>query len=258
MVIPRVPFCLKITLERCLCFCMDNKRKKMIFICLLLLGCGATSLFTNYWGENTAAADNFVASSEVKDAAVTFKAESKLKMKVYVSGAVAAPGIYELEEGARADAAIEAAGGFTTAADLERVNLVKRLKDGSHINVPTLSAKKLKERQQAAQMTASHAVPDGVHLAGSDYTNAGSTAYADSYSTVASDAQMTSQQSSMLVNINTATAAELENLPGIGPSTAAKIIEYRRSNRFNTIEDLMQVRGIGKAKFAKLKGSITI
>lgn len=259
MVIPRVPFCLKITLERCLCFCMDNKRKKMIFICLLLLGCGATSLFTNYWGENTAAADNFVAaSSGVKNAAVTFKADGKLKMKVYVSGAVAAPGIYELEEGARADAAIEAAGGFTATADLERVNLVKRLKDGSHINVPSLSAKKLKERQQAAQMTASHAAPDGVHLAGSDYQNAGSAAYADSYSAVASDAQMTSQQSTMLVNINTATAAELENLPGIGPATAAKIIEYRRSNRFNTIEDLMQVRGIGKAKFAKLKGSITI
>ena len=237
---------------------MDNKRKKMIFICLLLFGCGVTGFITNYLGEsnNIDAAHRANAGIYSGAAARLPDADrkvSQLTMKIYVSGVVAAPGIYELPEGARADAAIEAAGGFTAAADLDRVNLVKRLKDGSHVNVPALSAKKLKERQLAG------AVPAGIHLTG-DYRAAGSNNYSAVNSTgPADDIQMASQvNAGQLVNINTATAAELELLPGIGPATAAKIIEYRSSNPFNSIEDLMQVRGIGKAKFAKLKGSITI
>ena len=218
----------------------------MIFICLLLLGCGATSLITNYTGENSR--ENIAVSSVNAEnkSAIAAGVPQQLTMKVYVSGAVAAPGIYELPEGTRADAAIEAAGGFTAAADLERVNLVKRLKDGSHVNVPTMSAKKLKERQLAERMNSTNST-NNFTVTGDSRANSNSAA-------IVADEQTAGQ----VVNINTATAEELETLPGIGPATAAKIIEHRSSNPFNSIEDLMQVRGIGKAKFAKLKGSITI
>jgi competence protein ComEA len=62
-----------------------------------------------------------------------------------------------------------------------------------------------------------------------------------------------------VVNINTATAAELEALPGVGAKTAARIVEYRQKNGpFKKIEDLMNVRGLGEKNFLKLKGQLTV
>jgi competence protein ComEA len=130
-------------------------------------------------------------------------------LTVYVSGAVATPGVYTLPDGSRVDAAIKAAGGLTSAADLTSINQAALLVDGEQINV----------------------------LGNVD----------------------TSQIFVGRVNINTATAMELDGLPGIGPTTAQAIIDYRlQHGPFQFIQDIQNVPGIGPATYDKIKDYITV
>ncbi|MCB9423200.1 MAG: helix-hairpin-helix domain-containing protein [Ardenticatenaceae bacterium] len=152
-------------------------------------------------------------------------------IQVYVNGQVATPNVYELPPGSRIGDAIEAAGGWTDEANTAVVNLALPLVDGMQIYVPS---------QAEVSDTAVPVVSDPAPL------------------TRSSDGiEVTS--SSGLVNINTANLDELDALPGIGPSTAQKILNYRDENgRFNTIEELMNVSGIGEAKFDGVKDLITV
>lgn len=159
-------------------------------------------------------------------------AESKTKgLTVYVSGEVKNPGMYEMPAGSRAKEAIEKAGGMTLNANVNKVNLAKKCKDGMQINVPAVSGKKAKTRVGNSQGRTS----------------------AESVSSTAAV-----QDNPTKVNLNSATIEELENLPGVGPATAEKIIEYRQQQRFNKIEDIMNIKGIGKAKFQKMKEYLEI
>ena len=159
-------------------------------------------------------------------------AESKTKgLTVYVSGEVKNPGMYEMPAGSRAQEAIEKAGGMTLKANVNKVNLAKKCKDGMQINVPALSVKQAKTRAGSSQ---------GRRSAG----NVNSTEV--------------EQENLTTVNLNSATIEELENLPGVGQTTAQKIIEYRQQRRFDKIEDVMNVKGIGKAKFQKMKNYLEI
>lgn len=153
-------------------------------------------------------------------------------LRIFVSGQVAAADVYELLPGSIAAAAIEAAGGFTAEADTAVVNLAQPLQDGMQIYVPALD--------EAA------AVPPVFQSNDANQAAAvGDTAV--------------SGLSSRLVNLNTASAQELDTLPGIGPSTAQKIVDYRNANGpFSTIEGVMEVSGIGEAKFAQMKDLITV
>ena len=141
---------------------------------------------------------------------------------VHVSGAVVNPGLYEIRSRSRVADAVQAAGGFTDDASPDSVNLARTLNDGEHIIIARLS-------------------DDTV----------------DQCDTSSADDRIASAHS--LVNINTATATELETLPGIGASTAAKIIEERETNGpFKTLDDLKRVSGIGDKKFESLEKSICI
>ena len=144
---------------------------------------------------------------------------------VHIDGAVVAPGVYELTEAhPRVNDAVMAAGGLAEDADTSALNLAAVLSDGEKINVP---------RQ-------------GEVVAGQASSGAAS----------GSDA---GASSSGVININTATAEELDSLPGIGPSTAAAIVEDReRNGPFASPEDLMRVSGIGEGKFSKLKDQIRV
>lgn len=144
---------------------------------------------------------------------------------VYVSGAVVNPGLYEVPADSRAKDAIAIAGGITSEANVEKVNLARKCKDGMQINVPALS------RKRAALKTAG-----GQSTGGGTGAETGIRA-----------------EGILRINLNNASTAELEELPGIGPATAAKIIDYRSRQRFEKIEDIMKVKGIGKAKFDKMK-----
>ena len=149
--------------------------------------------------------------------------ETKAQVYVYVTGAVANPGVYSLDEGLRVCDAVEAAGGLAEDADASTVNLARVLSDGEHIDLPT------KAEVEAALVQG----PAG---------GASGTAAATS-----------------LVNINTADASALETLSGVGSATAQAIISDREQNGpFSSIEDLMRVDGIGEKKFAKLKDSICV
>ncbi|WP_443812782.1 ComEA family DNA-binding protein [Collinsella sp.] len=148
---------------------------------------------------------------------------------VDVAGAVTAPGVFELEAGARVGDAIAAAGGALGEADLSRVNRAARVSDGQQIYIPRVGEE----------------LSESVLAGGSSLGGGASTGDGDA--------------GGSLVNINTAGEAELDELPGVGPSTARSIIEDRDANGpFATIEDLMRVSGIGEKKFEKLKSGICV
>jgi competence protein ComEA len=139
---------------------------------------------------------------------------------VYISGAVGAPDVYELPLDARIKDLVLAAGGLTADADLDRINLAERLKDSEHVHVP----------RQGESPDDSAVVADtaGVAQAGS-------------------------------LDLNTASANDLDSLPGFGQSFAERIIEYRTTNGpFTSVEDLQKVKGIGAALFAKIAPLVSV
>lgn len=141
---------------------------------------------------------------------------------VHVSGCVANPGVYELEEGQRVADAVEKAGGALEDANLDSVNLARIPQDGEQIHVPSLDA-----------------LASGAAAAG--------------------DAGGASAGSSARININTATVEELTKLDGIGEATAKKIVADRLKNgSFSSVEDIKRVSGIGDKKFEALKDSICV
>ena len=147
---------------------------------------------------------------------------------VFVNGQVARPAVYELPPGSRVEAAITAAGGFTEEANTAVVNLAQPLNDGAQVYVPGAE-----ENWPAAGVVVNPAAGAAARSPGNGAVG--------------------------LININTATIEELDALPGIGPSIAQKIVEYRESNGpFATIESIMDVPGIGEAKFAQIREQITV
>jgi competence protein ComEA len=138
---------------------------------------------------------------------------------IYICGEVKSPGVYELKSGMRICDAVDAAGGLTDAASREYWNLAELLTDGEMLYFPTVE--EAKERQESA-----------------------------AESTSADDGR---------ININTADAAGLMQIPGVGESRAEAILAYRREHgSFGSIEDIMKVSGIKDALFEKMKDYITI
>jgi competence protein ComEA len=151
-------------------------------------------------------------------------------IRVFVNGAVRQAAVYELPPNSLVQQAIEAAGGFMEGANTAVVNLAQPLSDGLQVYVPAQG----EEVAAPALLTVSNPVP-------------GSTA------------ETNSSAPGGLININTATQVELEELPGIGPSTAQNILDHRDANGpFATIESIMDVSGIGDGRFNQIKELITV
>jgi competence protein ComEA len=159
-----------------------------------------------------------------------------------VAGAVRAPGVYRLPPGSVVADAITAAGGAAADADLDRLNKAIALENQMQVYVPHLAAD---DAAGASQEGASRQ-PPVVPVA---------PARAESIPTAAPASGPASSNSGGPVNINTATLEQLDTLPGVGAVTAEKIVVGRPYSR---IEDLLNVDGIGEAKFAKLKDLITV
>lgn len=173
--------------------------------------------------------------------AVTSKAAQAKTVRVQVSGAVLEPGIYDLPANCRVEEAIAAAGGLTENADSERVNLVRKVRDGMQIRVPVQKAARTSRTQRKnAQATAGYS--------------------ASSTKKVGSTRAGTGKNNSAVqsVRINSASVSELQQLPGIGPALAQRIVETRNSGHFRSAEDLLRVPGIGKAKLAKLRDYVEV
>lgn len=217
---------------------MQAKSKKLIFIAVLLTGCVITSLISTNDKEKTLPASNLPQSAQ---SAVTSKAAQAKTVRVQVSGAVLEPGIYDVPASCRVEEAIAAAGGLTENADSERVNLVRKVRDGMQIRVPVKKAARTSRTQRKnAQATA----------------GLGESASGKSGSNKAGSGRNNSMMQS--VRINSASAGDLQQLPGIGPALAQRIVETRSGGRFNSAEDLLRVPGIGKAKLAKLRDYVEV
>jgi competence protein ComEA len=152
---------------------------------------------------------------------------------VHIVGEVQRPGIYQVKLDARAHEVIDLAGGLTKSADKDKINLVQKVKDGMQILIPAKKPEKKIERQLSYQEKP----------------------------IIQRQTQPLQEvsQSTEPVNINTADLATLAELPGIGEKMALKIIEYRESHeKFQTIEELKQIRGIGEKKLTKLRHYIKL
>lgn len=148
---------------------------------------------------------------------------SSMSITVHVAGAVNNPGVYKLRSGARFNDGVIAAGGATIQADLNSVNLAMLLNDGEQIYI-------LKRNEKPHTITAQR-----------------------SPSSATGGSAGSGNSKVAIININTASLAELEQLPGVGPSTAKAIIDYRDKNgAFVTVQDLINVRGIGPAKLDEI------
>lgn len=150
---------------------------------------------------------------------------------VDVDGAVAHPGLYKLPPDSRVQAALAAAGGLSPQADAHRINRAAKLHDGQKLYVLS-----------QGESTPPQAASSGQGCEGQSCTGAeGGVAGSDT-------------EGQGLVNINTANATQLTQLPGVGPAIAQKIIDYRTANGpFTSVDDLTKVPGIGAAKLAQIK-----
>lgn len=152
-------------------------------------------------------------------------------IQVHVAGAVQRPGVYTLAPNSRLIQAVEAAGGLTNQADAGRVNLADVARDGQQIYIPTIDT-------PAPPSPTPAQAPDPLTLAprsGGIEINVGA------------------------ININTASQAELESLPGIGPALAQRIIAYRESHGpFSDPAQIMEVKGIGEASYERIQERITV
>ncbi|MEM8620970.1 MAG: ComEA family DNA-binding protein [Actinomycetota bacterium] len=149
-----------------------------------------------------------------------------VEVAVHVAGAVVRPGLYRLDAGARVADALDAAGGVTGTADVDRVNLAAVVPDGVRIFVPHVGQD----------------VPVPVEPAATDGPDSGD-----------------GDSAAVLVDVNTADAAGLENLPGVGPTIAAAIIDDReRHGPYASLSDLERVPGIGPARLAAIADLVSL
>lgn len=202
---------------------MDKEKKIKLIIAIgigIIVIIGAIKIVDIYYEKNNT--EQISISNFIENEKDNEKNDTNIK--VYVTGEVKNQGVIELEEGARIADAIEKAGGKTEQANLKNVNLAYQLEDGQKIYIPNIND------------IETEIVDDGASGIVDDTTATQGT-----------------------ININKADEIELQSLNGIGESLAASIVEYRKENgKFETIEDLKNVPGIGDSKFENIKAYIKV
>lgn len=217
-----------------------SAKKQFCTILICLIVCIGVGLYINHTnalrptrvGASADSNDSVQTSLESTQTSIPTKMPTALPQKVmlHISGAVNKPGVVVVKENARLADAVEAAGGLKKDCDLSQINLAAFVTDGMKVHIPFVGQTPIvilssPAAQSAMQPTKTPAM-----------------------STVAQK-----------VNINIAGIEELTRLSGIGESTAKKIIAYREENgRFGRIEDILQVSGIGDAKFRNIKNDICV
>jgi competence protein ComEA len=184
-------------------------------------------------------------------AVVASASPSPAELAVYVCGAIKHVGVFRLSPGSRVVDAVNEAGGLSSDADAEEINLAEPLVDGMKIDVP-----KKGTRPETYSFDSGGPTYD-VASAGSSAT--GSSSHRSTHHRSAGRSGATKLQPGQTVDVNTASESDLERLPGVGPSLARRIIEYREANGpFATADDLQNVSGIGPSKFAKMEAFIRV
>lgn len=198
---------------------IENKKILIIGTIIFIIIIVIIKFTDIYLGEKNTTKDELVDLIETSEKTE----EQEEKIIIYITGEVINEGVYELKEGSRIANAIEAAGGTKETANLKNVNLAYELEDGEKIYIPNIN-------EEAEEI-----IQDG---------NTGI---------------IGEENKEKVININKANTEELQELNGIGESTAKSIIKYREENgKFNTIEDIMNVPGIGENKFENIKEQIKV
>ncbi|MBR1671472.1 MAG: ComEA family DNA-binding protein [Fretibacterium sp.] len=165
---------------------------------------------------------------------------------LYITGSVRKPGVYRLPPDSRLFQLVDAAGGLDGFADRVAINLAEPLRDGQHVHVPHKGETQANNRKEALSRAT-----EAVVLVPAPSTTA------QNFGFRISDARQ--QQPNGLIDINRASEEALVRLRGIGPALARRIVEYRRQHGpFRSVEELVQVRGIGAAKVKGLRGQATV
>ena len=213
-----------------------NNTQKVILIILIALIC--CTIAYEVMSNNSEYEEQDILEQNTIENKIENKIENnieneKRKIVIHITGQVKNPGLVYLDEGARIADAIKEAGGSTKDAALDKVNLAYVLEDGQKIYIPNKN-EKISEIQYIITDSGENVLKD------------------------------TGKESNVKggikkVNINSANQEELETLPGVGPALAVRIIEYRNSNgKFEKIEDVQNVKGIGDSKFTNIKEYICI
>lgn len=187
---------------------------------------------------------------------------------VSVCGAVKRGGIYRFERDSRVQDAIQSAGGLFDDADIEDINIAARLLDNTTLYIPFQVYTQQDGRSLVARRTAT-----AVEMNPGRYTRSGWTGLSRSdmplpaatFSSATKDPPVEGMSESPAtlgskrpINLNTASSLELQELPGIGPKTAEKIISYRQQRHFKHVDELMEVHGIGEKKLEAVRDMVTV
>lgn len=246
---------------------------------LVLIGAGLY-LFVSQNNENYLVAEdeNLLAEKSVQEEKIVNK------IKVEVKGEVALPGVYELDDESRLQDLIDAAGGFNEKAYYDNINLSMKLKDemvlvvynkdkvnkssnnsnktnnvnkSSKVNTNTSISNEADEKNIKPEYNIDVALENNESVIEKEENKTTEVVKSNDNNDVVINDEDTS--TNKLVNINTAGVKELSTLTGIGKAKAQKIIDYREANRgFKSIDEIMKVKGIGKATYEKFKENITI
>jgi len=166
-----------------------------------------------------------------------------LTVRIHVAGAVVHPGVYTVSSSSRVVDVVAAAGGATSRADLERINLAQTIVDTEQVFVPFRSSRTTKIKVAPRLRPSRTTLPVSVPTVPGALPSIG----------------VPSTTLTPLINLNSATSDQLDTLPGVGPATAKAIISYRnRKGPFGKVEDLLNVPGIGPSKVAALRDQVTV
>lgn len=205
-----------------------NKRQKIIVVVLIIIMCIVIGYYIISKTEKYDYSDIEKISNIIEEDQEVDDNIIENKIVIHITGEVEEEGVIELEKGARISDAIEEAGGTTEEADLSNVNLAYSLSDGQKVKIPNINEK------DEEIIVVEEKAGDNIIIEGN-------------------------KSKEEKININKAAQTEIETLPGIGPSTALKIINYRNEHgKFKNIEDIKNVSGIGDSKFENIKEYICV
>lgn len=213
---------------------LDNLTKKQKIIVIAIAGIVAIGIMYFIYNKNQVKEDINIENEILVNNVITNENNTNDDLVIiHITGSVKNPGIVKLKEGSRIEDAIEAAGGLTENADITKVNLAYVVEDGTKIKIPSASEEDIGDDDIIDSKSGDNIIIE--------------------------ENTVSSNNSTQTININKATEKEFETLPGIGPSLASKIIEYRNQNgKFGSIEDIKNVNGIGDSKYEKIKDLITV
>ena len=213
---------------------LDNLTKKQKIIVIAIAGIVAIGIMYFIYNKNQVKEDINIENEILVNNVSTNENNTNDDMVIiHITGSVKNPGIVKLKEESRIEDAIEAAGGLTENADITKVNLAYVVEDGTKIKIPSASEEDIGDEDIIDSKSGDNIIIE--------------------------ENTISSNNSTQTININKATEKEFETLPGIGPSLASKIIEYRNQNgKFGSIEDIKNVNGIGDSKYEKIKDLITV